>query len=397
LENLIDQIKQLAESHFEEIRDIRRHIHAHPELSFEERQTAEYIEEKLNQKGIPARRIAGTGILAEIKGEKESGKTIALRSDHDALPISEKNTTEYVSLNKGVMHACGHDVHTSSLLGASFIMQELKKDFGGTIRLLFQPGEEKLPGGATRIIAEGGLQYPVPNAIIGQHVTNEIPVGKVGFRPGLYMASTDEIYITVKGKGGHGAMPHLNIDPVLISAHLIIAMQQIVSRVANPAIPSVLSFGRVIADGVTNVIPDEVKIEGTFRTFNEKWRKEAHSRIESLAKSLAESMGGEVEIRIENGYPFLKNDENFTKRLMGAAMDYVGQENVVELDIRMTAEDFAFYTHYLPACFYRLGTGNPAKGITAPVHTPHFDIDEEALKTGSGLMSWLALDTLNRS
>lgn len=396
MEELKAHIRRLSEAQFEEIRTIRRHIHANPELSFEEHNTAAFIEEKLASQGIQFKRIAGTGILAEIKGGLEGAGTIALRSDHDALPILEKNQTEYVSKNAGVMHACGHDVHTSSLLGAAFILQSVKDQFGGTVRFIFQPGEEKLPGGATKIIAEGGLKNPVPNALIGQHVTNEIPVGKVGFRSGVYMASTDEIYITVKGKGGHGAMPQQNIDPVLITSHLIVALQQVVSRSANPAIPSVLSFGKVIAEGATNIIPDEVKIEGTFRTFNEEWRKAAHEKIKSIAKGLVESMGGKVEVEIASGYPFLKNNEKLTDFLKSSAGEYLGKENIIDLDIRMTGEDFAYYTHHLPSCFYRLGTGNPEKGITVPVHNPHFDIDEKALITGSGLISWLAIDSLNR-
>jgi amidohydrolase len=264
------------------------------------------------------------------------------------------------------------------------------------VRFIFQPGEEKLPGGASKIIKEGGLKNPVPSAMIGQHVTNEIPVGKVGFRSGVYMASTDVIYITIKGKGGHGAMPHLNIDPVLVSAHLLLALQQIVSRIANPATPSVLSFGKVVANGATNVIPDEVRLEGTFRTFDENWRKQAHEKIEYLSTSLAHSFGATAEVEIRKGYPFLKNDEKLTGFLRNASGQFLGMENIVDLDLRMTAEDFAFYTHHVPACFYRLGTGNAGKGITAPVHTPGFDIDEEALITGAGLISWLALDALKQ-
>lgn len=387
-------IRQQAEVIFQEVLGIRRYIHSHPELSFEEENTAHFIEGKLHAWGIPHQRIAGTGILATIRGRNPEHKTVAIRSDHDALPIPEQNAAEYCSRNQGVMHACGHDVHTASLLGAAYILNGLKDQFEGSIRLIFQPGEEKLPGGASLVIKEGGLENPKPAAIIGQHVTNEIPVGKVGFRPGLYMASTDEIYVIVKGKGGHGAMPHLNIDPVLISAHLIVALQQLVSRWADPRMPTVLSFGKVIAEGATNVIPGEVHLEGTFRTFDENWRKEAHHRMKSLAEGLVESMGGQVNFVIENGYPFLKNDVPLTEYLMKAAAEYLGPENIVELDIRPTAEDFAFYSHHVPACFYRLGTGNEEKGITAPVHNPRFDIDEEALKTGCGLMAWLAIKEL---
>lgn len=386
-------IKQKSEEYFNEIRDIRRHIHSHPELSFEEFKTSAFVAQKLSEWSIKTQTIGGTGIVAYIEGKNPGKKTIMLRADLDALPIHEKTNSEYKSLNEGVMHACGHDVHSSCLLGAAKILNELKDEFEGTIKLVFQPGEEKLPGGASILIKEGILN-PKPNAIIGQHVMPELEVGKAGFRSGLYMASTDEIYITVKGKGGHGAMPNQNIDPVLISAHLIVALQQVVSRWAKPAIPTVLSFGKVIANGATNVIPDEVKIEGTFRTFDEEWRLAAHEKIQTLAKGLVESMGGKVDFKIMSGYPFLKNDEVLTKHIKASAVKYLGADNVVDLDLRTTAEDFAFYTHHAPSCFYRIGTGNSAKGINAPVHSSNFDIDENALKTGMGLMAWLTVEEL---
>ncbi len=386
-------IKQKSEEYFGEIKDIRHHIHAHPELSFEEFKTSTFVAQKLAEWGMKPQTIGGTGIVALIEGKNPSKKTIMLRADLDALPIHEKTDTEYKSLNEGVMHACGHDVHSSCLLGAAKILNELKDEFEGTIKVVFQPGEEKLPGGASILIKDGILK-PKPNAIIGQHVMPELEVGKAGFRPGLYMASTDEIYITVKGKGGHGAMPYQNIDPVLISAHLIVALQQVVSRWAKPSTPTVLSFGKVQANGATNVIPDEVKMEGTFRTFDEEWRASAHEKMKTLAKGLVESMGGKADFNIMAGYPFLKNDEALTKHIQASAIKYLGAENVVDLDLRTTAEDFAFYTHHAPSCFYRLGTGNNSKGINAPVHSPFFNIDENALKTGMGLMAWLAVEEL---
>jgi amidohydrolase len=392
---MLDQIiKSKAEDYYQETLEIRRYLHSHPELSFEEYNTSAFVLEKLKEIGLAPEIIGGTGIVVLIKGRNPSAKTVMLRADLDALPIIEKNDVPYKSQNTGVMHACGHDVHTSSLLGAARILNDLRDHFEGTVKLVFQPGEEKLPGGASILIREGVLK-PVPEAILGQHVMPDLAVGKAGFRPGLYMASTDEIYITVTGKGGHGAMPHLNIDPVLISAHLIVALQQIASRFAKPGMPTVLSFGKVIANGATNVIPDEVKIEGTFRTFDEKWRLEAHEKMRTLAKGLVESMGGKVDFNIMNGYPFLKNDEALTRKMQEAAVQYLGAENVVDLDLRTTAEDFAFYTHHAPSCFYRLGTGNIAKGITYPVHTPNFNIDEEALKVGMGLMAWLTISELN--
>jgi amidohydrolase len=386
-------IKDRASEYFQEVRDIRRYIHANPELSFEEKNTSAFVARTLEEMGLRPLIIGGTGITADIQGINPESKTVMLRADLDALPILEKNDVSYKSQNEGVMHACGHDVHTSSLLGAAKILNEIKDHFQGTIKLVFQPGEEKLPGGASILIKEGILD-PKPDAIIAQHVLPDLEVGKVGFRPGLYMASTDEIYITVKGKGGHGAMPHLNIDPVLITSHLIIALQQVVSRFAKPGTPTVLSFGKVIANGATNVIPDEVYIEGTFRTFDEEWRLQAHDKMRNFAKGLVESMGGKVDFNIMNGYPFLKNDEALTLHLQQSAIKYLGQENVIDLDLRTTAEDFAFYSHHAPSCFYRLGTGNKSKGINSPVHTPTFDIDEEALKTGMGIMAWLAVSEM---
>jgi amidohydrolase len=396
MQDLTDHIKSLSTSYFTEVKEIRRHIHQNPELSFQEEKTAAFVTKKLDEIGIEYKdKVAGTGIIATIRGKQGWGnETICLRADLDALPIAEQNDVSYKSKNEGIMHACGHDVHTASLLGAAKILHELRNDFPGNIRLIFQPGEEKLPGGASLLIKEGALQNPVPFAIIGQHVMPEMQVGNVGFRPGLYMASTDEIYITVKGKGGHGAMPHTLIDPVLISAQLIIALQQVVSRWCKPSLPSVLSFGKIIGNGATNVVPDEVKIEGTFRTFNEEWRSIAHTKMKELAKGLVEGMGGKVDFDIQIGYPFLKNDEELTNSLILHATEYMGSGNVEELELRTTAEDFSFYTHHVPGCFYRLGTGNKEKGITASVHNPHFDIDEEALKTGMGLMAYLAIKKL---
>ena len=377
--------------------DFRRHLHAHPELSFKEYQTSTFVEAQLRSFGITKiEKKAGTGWLGLIEGKNPSKKTIALRADMDALPITEANEVSYKSNNEGVMHACGHDVHTASLLGAARILHEVRDEFDGTIKLLFQPGEEVIPGGASLMIKDKALESPRPSAIIGQHVMPLVPVGKVGFRKGMYMASADELYLTVKGKGGHGAMPETLVDPVLITAHIIVALQQIVSRNASPKIPSVLSFGKIIANGATNVIPDEVKVEGTFRTLNEAWRSQAHKQMVKLAAGIAEAMGGSVDFEVRRGFPYLQNEPELTERTMQAARSYMGEENVVDLDIWMAAEDFAYYTLETAGCFYRLGTGNEAKGITSGVHTPTFDIDEDALEVGSGLMAWLAVSELNR-
>lgn len=394
--NLKDQVKSLSEKYFSDVLEFRRHIHANPELSFEEHETSKYVKDKLSSFGLTdIKSLADTGLVASIKGKNPDSKVIALRADMDALPIHEANEVSYKSKNEGVMHACGHDVHTSSLLGAAKILEEVKDKFEGTVKLIFQPGEEKFPGGASIMIKEGVLKNPEPHGIIGQHVMPLVPVGKVGFRNGMYMASADEIYVTVKGQGGHGAMPEFNIDPVLITSHIIVALQQIVSRVASPKMPSVLSFGKVIANGATNVIPNEVKLEGTFRTFDEEWRKEAHKKMKKMAEGIAESMGGTCDFDIKVGYPHLKNNEELTNKAREAAKDYMGEENVVELDLWMAAEDFAYYSQETDACFYRLGIRNEEKGITSGVHTPTFNIDEDALKTGMGLMAWLAINELN--
>jgi amidohydrolase len=338
--------------------------------------------------------MADNGLVGLLKGSKPSDQVIALRADMDALPITEANDVPYKSQNVGVMHACGHDVHTSSLLGTATILSSLKEEFGGTIKFIFQPAEEKLPGGANLMIQEGVLENPKPHAVLGQHVMPLIDAGKVGFRAGKYMASTDEIYVTVKGKGGHGAQPQQNIDPVIITAHILTALQQVVSRFADPKSPSVLSFGKVIANGATNIIPNEVYLEGTFRTMDENWRNEAHIRMKKMAEGIAESMGGSCDFNIVRGYPFLINEEKLTASARAHAEEYLGKENVLDLDIWMAAEDFAYYSQVADSCFYRLGTRNESRGITSAVHTPTFDVEENALSVSTGLMAYMALKQL---
>ena len=390
-----EKIKSLANQYKSEVIANRRHLHANPELSFHEFETLAFVKEQLSKMGVKDFEVkAETGLVVLIKGNNPEKKVVALRGDMDALPIIEQNDVPYKSTKPGIMHACGHDVHTASLLGVAQILNEVKSDFEGTVKLVFQPGEELIPGGASLMIKDKALENPRPTSIIGQHVMPLIPVGKVGFRKGMYMASADELYITVKGKGGHGAMPETLVDPVLIASHMIVALQQVVSRNASPKIPSVLSFGRIEALGATNIIPNEVKIQGTFRTLNEEWREKAHHHMVSIAKGLVEGMGGEVDFEVRKGYPFLKNAEELTDRAQHAAIDYLGEENVVDLDIWMAAEDFSYYTQEIDGCFYRLGTRNEAKGITSGVHTPTFDIDEDALEIGAGLMAYLAVKEL---
>jgi amidohydrolase len=391
---LIDEIKQSAQKIYSNVIENRRYLHAHPELSFCEYETSAYVKARLDEMGIPWKAMADTGIVAIIQGEKKSDEVVALRADMDALSITEANDVMYASQNKGVMHACGHDVHTSSLLGTAKILQSIKSKFGGTVKIIFQPGEEKIPGGASLMIKEGVLENPKPGAVIGQHVMPGIDCGKIGIRKGKHMASMDEIYVIVRGKGGHGAQPHQNIDPVLITSHIIVALQQIVSRMADPMLPTVLSFGKLIANGAVNIIPDEVYIEGTFRTLDEKWRDEAHIRMKKMAESIAESMGGSCDFNIVRGYPPLINEEKLTEQVGTFAKEYLGEDNVLDLDIWMAAEDFAYYSQVTDSCFYLLGTGNKEKGIVSSLHTPTFNIDENALAISTGLMAYIAVKQL---
>lgn len=390
-----ERIKHLIGQSANEIIDIRRHLHANPELSFKEYETSKFVCSKLDEWGISYQNgFVETGIVAHIEGKNPSSKVIAIRGDMDALPILEENDVPYCSKNDGIMHACGHDVHTSCVMGVAKALHALRNEFEGTLKIVFQPGEERLPGGASLMIKEGALENPKPSSIVGQHVLPELEVGKVGFRSGMYMASADEVHFTVKGKGGHAALPHYNIDPVLITSHIIVALQQLVSRRTKPGVPCVLSFGKVEANGATNVIPNEVRVAGTFRTMDEEWRMEAHQIMKKMAVEMASSMGGTCDFRVDVGYPFVYNDEAVTEFARSAAVDYLGNENVVELDMRMTGEDFSYYTHHMPGCFYRLGVGNVEKGITAGLHTPTFNVDERCLEIGTGVMSYIALKQL---
>ncbi|MEQ8551861.1 MAG: M20 family metallopeptidase [Cyclobacteriaceae bacterium] len=391
---MIEKIKELSDQYWKSCVEIRRYLHKHPELSFQEDQTAQYVESRLQELPFDElKRVDRNGLLATIKG-KDPGKNIMLHADMDALPITEANTHDFVSQNKGVMHACGHDAHTSMLMTAGKILCDLKNEWNGTIRLLFQPAEEKIPGGAKLMLDAGLFDQAQPRSMVGQHVFPWLKTGQVGIKPGKFMASSDELFIKFIGKGGHAAMPESCIDPVLIASHFIVAAQQLVSRNASPKIPTVLSFGKIIGEGATNVIPNEVSIEGTLRTLDETWREACLQKIEFLAVNLAKSMGGQCEVEIARGYPFLNNDGDLAQRLRNGIEAYVGTENVVEQDIWMAAEDFAYYSHQVPSCFYMLGVQNQEKGINSGLHTPTFDIDEDALKMGSGLMAYLALEEL---
>ncbi|MCB0741586.1 MAG: M20 family metallopeptidase [Chitinophagaceae bacterium] len=384
-----EKIKKLANDYFQEHVEIRHHLHAHPELSYQEFETSKFVQQILQALGIPFEVKATTGVVGLIEGKNPDSRIVALRADMDALPILEENDVPYKSTNDGVMHACGHDVHTTCLLGAAKILNNLKEEWNGTVKLIFQPGEEKNPGGASLMIKDGALNNPTPQAIFGLHVNTILEVGQLSFRGGIAMASADEIYITIKGKGGHAASPHLTIDPILISSHVIIALQQIASRNNNPFNPTVLSITAFNAGHTTNVIPDEVQLKGTFRAMDEKWRFKAHALIKEIATKVAASMGGEALVNIDVGYPCLINNESLSAQAMQLAKNFMGDKNVSETEIRMGAEDFSYYAQEMPACFFRLGTMNAAKGITAGVHTPVFNIDESAIEIGMGMMAWL--------
>ncbi|MGJ1268257.1 M20 metallopeptidase family protein [Sphingobacterium spiritivorum] len=373
----------------------RRHLHQHPELSFQEYETTRYITDMLTQLAIPFRSVSDTGVIGFINGNGKSDRTLALRADIDALPITEENDVVYKSLHTGIMHACGHDFHTATLLGVATILKKMEQQLDGNIILIFQAAEEKIPGGAQAVVASGVLDVPNLIGVIGQHVSPKIEVGKFGYRAGKFMASSDELYIDIKGKGGHGAQPHLNIDPVSISAQLIVTLQQIVSRYANPAIPTVLSFGKVIANGAANVIPDTVHLEGTFRTMDESWREKALSLMENIIKELPQTLGAEVEVEIRRGYPALFNNELLIQKIKKAALSVFAPEQITETDLWMAAEDFAYYAKHYPAAFYLIGTKCPEKNLTAELHNPHFNIDEDILPESVRMMTNVAVTLIN--
>lgn len=391
-----NKIKEIIESSFSTLVEWREHLHANPELSFQEEQTSAFVASKLKAMGIPFEKgIAGTGIVALIKGRNPEKQCLALRADLDALPIVEENDVAYKSKVEGVMHACGHDVHTTCLLGAAKALQSLKDEFEGTVKLIFQPGEEVLPGGASLMIKEGVLENPKVDKIAALHVFPTMNVGKIGFRPGQYMAACDELYITVKGKGGHAALPNEYNNPIMIIAELLPKLEAYVESLSDGTSPYIFAIGKLQADGATNVIPQSAFAEGTLRTMDEPWRKSIHEKMQQFVLEFLASKNAQGALRIVKGYPSLLNNEMFTKQSMQSAKDYLGAENVEEMDIRMTAEDFSFYSQKVPACFFRLGVRNEGLGITYGVHHPKFDIDQNALKVGAGVMAQIALSALD--
>lgn len=388
---LKEKIKTLAHTIAPDLIGIRHRLHANPELSYQEFKTSAFVQEQLSNMNIAFEVKATTGIVATIKGNNPLSRVIALRADMDALPIVEENDVPYKSVNNGVMHACGHDVHTTVLLGAARILNDLRLEWDGTIKLFFQPGEERNPGGASYMIKEGVLENPKPDGIVALHVHPGLEVGKLSFRKGRVMASADEIYITIRSKGGHAAAPHLTADTVLIASQLIVSLQQIISRNNSPISPSVLSICSIQGGNTTNVIPSEVKLMGTFRAMDETWRYKAHELIKKQAIGLVESMGAEIDLHIDIGYPTVDNDPAFTEAAWQLANDYMGKQNVEETELRMGAEDFGYYTQVIPGCFFRLGVRNESKGIIHQVHTPKFDIDESAIEIGAGMMAYLGI------
>ena len=388
MSTLIDEIKNLASRYFETYRSIRHHLHANPELSYKEFNTSAFVCSELDKLGIPYQRMAETGVIAMVEG-RPSERVIALRADMDALPIHEENEVPYASTVAGVMHACGHDVHTTCLLGAARILHELRDKWDGRIKLIFQPGEERNPGGASILIREGVLENPRPTHIIGLHVHPLLETGKVSFAPGKVMASADELFFTIRGKGGHAAKPYLTADTILAASELVVALQQVVSRNNNPFSPSVLSICAIQGGFTTNVIPAEVKLMGTFRAMDENWRKEAHKRIHEIAQGVAISSGASIDVHIDLGYPSVVNDAALTPRVKAYAEAFMVQTSVEEMELSMGAEDFGYYTQIIPGCFFRLGTGNKQLGITSNVHTPTFDVDERSIETGIGMMAYL--------
>ncbi|MFT5859726.1 MAG: amidohydrolase [Flavobacteriaceae bacterium] len=386
-------IIELSESLHEKVQNHREYLHAHPELSYQEFETMEYVSKALTDIGIEhTSGIGDTGIVAIIRGDQHSEKDscIGLRADLDALPIQEENDVAYKSTVDGVMHACGHDVHTSILLGAAEVLHLKRNELPQPVKLVFQPGEEKNPGGATLMLRDGVLENPSVDKMMALHVFPDMEVGNIGFKEGIYMASCDEIYITIHGKGGHGATPHNCVDPIMIGANMLQTMQQIVSRQCDPKTPCVLSFGHFEALGATNVIPSKALLKGTFRTMDEPWRAKALELIERTAKQIAEASGGTAEVEISKGYPYLENDPLTTQKMRAIGIELLGSENVIELPIRLTAEDFSYYSQEVPVCFFRLGVRNESKGIIHGVHHPQFDIDPESLKIGIQMMSLAA-------
>ena len=397
MDSIVEIIKGYAREYSAEVIGWRRHLHRHPELSQQEFGTMAFVADRLRDMGLqPQTGIGKTGVMAMIRGGIDpDGYCVALRADYDALPLTEATGLPFASENEGVMHACGHDMHTSSLLGAAKILTTIRERLKGSVMLIFEPSEEMYPGGARMMMDDGLFNIVMPNEIYSFHCLPEMEVGRIGMKKGRYMASTDELYWTVKGKGGHGATPHMSVDPILIASHIVVALQQLVSRNAPPMMPTVLSFGKFIGEGRTNIIPDEVKMEGIIRTFDPQWRLDCHEKIRKMSCGIAESMGGQCDLFIDFGYPPVINDDACTQQVHDNGVDYLGADNVDWLDLRMTAEDFAFFAQKIPACYFRVGIHVPGTPY-CNLHRPDLLVDERSMEIASGFEAYNAFMALER-
>ncbi len=392
-----DKIFHLADKFFPRMVSIRRRIHQYPELAFEEYKTSKLVAQTLKSLNLKVEvGIAKTGVVGIIEGKAKGNgkaKVVALRADMDALPIQEETNLPYASKVSGKMHACGHDSHTAMLLGSAMILNELKEQFSGIVKFIFQPSEEKNPGGASLMIKDGVLENPKVDLIFGLHVRPDAEPGKVFIKEGPLMASSDEIYIKIKGKGGHGARPHFTIDPIVIASEIVLALQKITSRFFDPIEPRVLTIGSIHAGTATNIIPDEATISGTLRTMNEEWRKKAWRMIEKVAQGIASTYGANCEVKISKGYPVLVNNPEATKFAREKSIELLGKNRVFEARPVMGAEDFAYYLQKVPGCFIWLGAGS--KNSKYDIHSSKFTINEETMKFGSSLLAYLAISALS--
>jgi amidohydrolase len=389
------QLTDRVDEIFADVRSWREHLHRFPEPSFHEKNTMLFVSEVLRKFGIPHEvNVAETGVVAWISADYHTKEDacIGLRADLDALPIQEENDVPYKSEIDGWMHACGHDVHTSILLGAAAILQAHRNDLKKPLKLIFQPGEEMNPGGASLMMKAGVLQNPTVEKMYALHVFPEMEVGNIGLRAGLYMASSDELHVEIKGVGGHGALPEKCVNPIEMGAVWMSKAKERIERSCPQDVPHVLTFGRFEALGSTNVIPSQAQLKGTFRTMDESWRSKAHQILAEEAAAVSQQFGGTIELQVSKGYPFLKNDEHLTRQTSNLFERIFGESQIHELALRMTAEDFAFYSQEIPVCFFRLGVGNKEKGITYAVHHPRFDIDVDALKMGVMALCSIALE-----
>ena len=375
----------------------RRHLHANPELAFEEVKTAAFVAERLEQLGVEDIKtgVGRTGVTGLIRGTKGDGKVVMLRADMDALPIHEENDVDYKSTVDGKMHACGHDAHTAMLLGVARILMDRRDEFKGTVKLLFQPAEEVPPGGAIEMIRDGALEDPHVDACLGLHVASDMPAGQIGVRSGPGSAGSDRFRAVIQGKGGHAARPQAAIDPVVIGAQVVTALQSLVSRETDPMEAAVVSTTAFQAGDAFNVIPDTAELRGTVRTLSPEVRDHLAKRVPEVIEGVAKSMGAETHVEFILGYPSLQNDEEIAAITREAAIEAVGEENVIEGELGMGGEDFSYFSLERPSCFFRCGTRNEERGIVWGHHHPKFDTEEEGFVNGMATMANAAMKFLN--